>query len=466
MGWHEDVAYENFSGDARTSLLAVRSALCGGGSEGLSPLSRRAWEVFRGVTSAIDDVLDWELRSEVTSRQAISSSTGSERLPLTEVFDLVAVEKFARNRHNWFTAKPTSGGPHLSHLLPAPLDVALTVPQSWQCSCHASRVLLHPDNTADRPAPPLPSAPIVDFVIPGEAIRRGEPIAVGGQGEVWQGKVYSMDVVLKKVRETDKAGRAISAELLRHREAGLVAEADVMRRIQEAPHPNIATYFGCTATVTEEEDGHRPLWVAMEAVKSVYASEPFASSLADWLVRGDPDNDGKPWSVRECQSVAVQICAGLQHLHTHGYLHLDLKPANVLLTRSGASDWSVKVADLGMCLSRTSDGVWVSGYRGTRGYIAPELVACKATRERIEVTESADVYSLGRVLHGVPADAVGGVSQQQLGLLSGRRVPESVREVMDYSLEADPSDRPSVARCVERVNSLFLLFLSVTCCLT
>ena len=461
MGWHEDVAYESFS-DPSKSLLAVRSALCGGGA-GAPPLSRPAWEAFRELTLVVADTLQREFGSRVDEHGAmvytpsVNATTGKTEPPAQSDFHVYKVGSVLRRGDDpskWFTPVHEDGtGPLLSHLMPVEPGVFPEVPDSWVCSCDAHRVLYNTAKASVCPAPPLAPAPIVGFVIPRGAIRVGELIASGGMGEVWQGKVYNMEVVLKKVKEVDRKGRRLSDDVLARRETGLRKEAAVMERIQVAPHDNIATYYGCTAaaeaevpdeaptTEGKEEEGEGAkeeepnadascLWVAMEGVKSVYLSHPFSSTLHDWLVKGDPSNDGAPWPLSSCRAVAMQICQGLQHLHTHGYLHLDVKPGNVLLTRTGADGWAVKVADLGLCMTRNEEGQWVSGRQGTKGYMAPELSGLRRG-EKAVVSESADVYSLGRLL--------------QRGLLWRREVSDAVEEMMDGCVEVNAESRPSMA---------------------
>ena len=85
-----------------------------------------------------------------------------------------------------------------------------------------------------------------------------------------------------------------------------------------------------------------------------------------------------------------RVAAGLDVIHRAGYVHRDVKPANVLVDRDG----HVYVTDFGLAkqvLSRggaTATGHWV----GTLDYVAPEQVRGGAVDAR------ADVYALGGVL--------------------------------------------------------------------
>jgi serine/threonine protein kinase len=110
----------------------------------------------------------------------------------------------------------------------------------------------------------------------------------------------------------------------------------------------------------------------------------------DWLVRRRG-----PLPVAEACEVARQAALGLQHLHKHGLVHRDVKPANLMLTPSRR----VKLLDLGVARCPpvpdpegrlTSRGQFL----GTPDYMAPEQ--CLDSQA---VDGRADVYALGCTLY-------------------------------------------------------------------
>lgn len=84
-------------------------------------------------------------------------------------------------------------------------------------------------------------------------------------------------------------------------------------------------------------------------------------------------------------SLGSQLCQAVQAVHAAGFLHLDIKPDNLLLT----GDHSIlKLADFGCALPEGC--VW-SG-RGTEAAMAPELL------RKGHPTCKADIWAVGRVL--------------------------------------------------------------------
>lgn len=100
-----------------------------------------------------------------------------------------------------------------------------------------------------------------------------------------------------------------------------------------------------------------------------------------------------------CMDVLEHICLGLGAMHDAGYLHRDVNPNNILALDDSSNPKGYRwvVADCGLVrrpLGETTHALTGSVSRlGTDGYIAPEAYGGPH-----EVTEAADVYSLGRVL--------------------------------------------------------------------
>jgi len=107
-------------------------------------------------------------------------------------------------------------------------------------------------------------------------------------------------------------------------------------------------------------------------------------SLAERLKQG-------PLGWVESAAVMAQVCAGLQKMHEHGWLHRDLKPGNILFDADGQA----VIGDFGLARALTASGsstsTGIGG--GTPYYKAPEL-----WRGKPPAGPAADVYALGCIL--------------------------------------------------------------------
>jgi serine/threonine protein kinase len=124
------------------------------------------------------------------------------------------------------------------------------------------------------------------------------------------------------------------------------------------------------------------------------------------------------WTSMEIASIVSQIARGLCKIHSMGYLHLDLKPSNILLDRDGKDhpeDWVAKISDFGISLraaslpqnhNNDSDSRKEIHGLGTFEYMAPE----QALGIQRILTPRTDLFALGRIFHQLlqtSADSLG-----------------------------------------------------------
>lgn len=94
-------------------------------------------------------------------------------------------------------------------------------------------------------------------------------------------------------------------------------------------------------------------------------------------------------SWRESLHFSMQICKALEHAHSRGIVHRDIKPHNIMILKDG----SVKVADFGIARIASSQSTLTREALGSVHYISPEQA--KGSR----VDNRADLYSLGVVMY-------------------------------------------------------------------
>ena len=157
---------------------------------------------------------------------------------------------------------------------------------------------------------------------------------------------------------------------------------------------------------------------------------------------------GKPMPYQQAAGLLIPIAKALAYAHSKGVVHRDVKPTNILLSRSGQpmlSDFGVaKIIDSEQTQGLTATGASI----GTPEYMAPEQALGKKIDHRV------DVYSLGVILYELvtgkrpfKADTPMGVINKVINepptdpshLVKG--IPPEVKQVLEKALSKDPDDR-------------------------
>ncbi|KAF2951426.1 hypothetical protein DAI22_01g261100 [Oryza sativa Japonica Group] len=155
-------------------------------------------------------------------------------------------------------------------------------------------------------------------------------------------------------------------------------------------------------------------------------------SLDYWLFSGEERR----------RHVAVDVAKGLAYLHhecKNQILHLDIKPANILLD----GDFRAHVSDFGISMSIGRDLTSVdTRWRGTLGYMAPEMLVNA-------LSAKSDVYSYGMMLF----ELVGGRRNFELagsgGASQARAPPDFTKEFLPCVMR----DRMEEGRLMEVVDA-------------
>ena len=154
------------------------------------------------------------------------------------------------------------------------------------------------------------------------------------------------------------------------------------------------------------------------------------------------DRRSRSLSAVELAFLGLHVAAAIRYLHGKGWVHLDLKPSNVV-----AESGRAKVIDLSLARKPGSARPGV----GTWCYMAPE----QARGGRVGAP--ADVWGIGVLLYeAASGDTPFGdedIEYPQLErrappLRSFRRLPRSLSETVDRCLEPVPVARPSVAELI------------------
>lgn len=114
------------------------------------------------------------------------------------------------------------------------------------------------------------------------------------------------------------------------------------------------------------------------------------------LERAEESLDAVARPVPDPGAVLAQICEGLAQLHRAGWVHGDLKPANVLLMKDG----SAKLADFGMAAEMEGTHAYAPAF-ATPDYTPPELLWPEMDERGTRIRPSADVWAFGVLAHVV-----------------------------------------------------------------
>ena len=110
------------------------------------------------------------------------------------------------------------------------------------------------------------------------------------------------------------------------------------------------------------------------------------------LTLSDRLRDERPLPEPEALRIASQLCAAIDHLHGRGFVHYDLKPANVMLCPDG----SIRLIDFGLAHAATTSRFVLGGPPpaiGSSDYVAPEQIKRRRGRK------SVDIYGVGALLY-------------------------------------------------------------------
>ncbi|XP_052177178.1 rust resistance kinase Lr10-like isoform X3 [Diospyros lotus] len=262
----------------------------------------------------------------------------------------------------------------------------------------------------------------------------------GGFGIVYKGQLPNRVKIAVKVLNRNSVGRA---------EEQFMAEVTTIGRTY---HRNLVRLYG-------------------------FCFDEFTSALVyEYMENGSLDkylfNDTQAIEEWEkLREIAIGTAKGIAYLHEEcqqRIIHYDIKPGNVLLDKK----FTPKVADFGLAMLCDIDSthVSVSGYRGTRGYSAPEFEL-----RNFRITHKCDVYSFGMLLFEIigrrrnarrgSTDSLDWFPKQVweeyekgklAAMLSGCWNEEKDREQVEkaamvalWCVQGSPDDRPSMSEVVK-----------------
>lgn len=182
-----------------------------------------------------------------------------------------------------------------------------------------------------------------------------ELVNSGGMAEIWVASDADKQTVA--VRRLHRSLRFNF--VARHR---FLAGCEVLSQIHK--HENVISY------VEHGKVGMTP-YLVMEYVES--------SNLKLLLARGDPV------LAENVAQIILDMAAGLEHVHDSGFMHLDFKPENILVTRNGG----LRLVDFDLAQKKPDAPRKASRNPGTPAYMSPEQL------QRQEFDHRVDIFAFG-----------------------------------------------------------------------
>jgi len=248
------------------------------------------------------------------------------------------------------------------------------------------------------------------------AFRLHELINSGGMAELWladdaDGRPFALRLMHDHLKWSLTSRRRF------------VRGCEILSKIHHAP--SIINYLS-----HGKLDGH--LYLAVEYIEG--------ANLKQMQHRDDPVVG------ENVVQILLDMAAGLEEIHDSGYMHLDFKPENVMVTRNA----TVRLIDFDLALPRTDKPQKLWKYGGTPVYMAPELLRKGAVDHR------ADIFAFGVTAYELltqqrpfpgetPEEVVGKMLNNGHGPVPPRdfndSIPPALEQVVLKCLERDPDQR-------------------------
>jgi serine/threonine protein kinase len=170
-----------------------------------------------------------------------------------------------------------------------------------------------------------------------------------------------------------------------------------------------------------------------------------AENLKALFARQDP-----VWAENVAQ-ILIDMAVGLNHVHESGYMHLDFKPENVLVTRNG----NVRLIDFDLAQPIPEKPKKLSKNPGTPGYMAPEQL------QRQPVDARADIFAYGVAAYELMTNQKPFPGETPAEILAAQLEPAAPVPPREHNTDMPAALEKVVLKCLEREPDRRYPFMSV-----
>lgn len=262
-------------------------------------------------------------------------------------------------------------------------------------------------------------------------------IGSGAFAEVYKGNLENRTVAVKRMTNTYMYEKEF------HRE---------VQCLMMVKHTNVVQFLGYCADTQGSVEKYDGKFVMADVQQRLLCFEYLpGGSLHEYIT---DTSSGLQW--RDRYHIIKGVCQGLHYLHQKNIVHLDLKPANILLD----DNLVAKLADFGLsrCFDVMQSRVHTANIGGSLGYLAPEF-------SNGDITYKFDIYSLGVIIIEILTGKKGyhdvdKVVESWSSRLEKSQIEvqlEQVRVCAELGIECtnfNPEKRPDTQHIINRIDEL------------
>ena len=232
----------------------------------------------------------------------------------------------------------------------------------------------------------------------------------GGMSEIWlvsdeRGKPYALRFLKRELRFNFTARRRF------------LRGCDILSQLTESDH--IVGYV-------EHGKAEGTCYLLMDYVEAENLKELYARQ--DALLK------------ENVAQILIDAATGLSDVHESGYMHLDFKPENILVTRNAA----VRLIDFDMAQPIPEKPVKFSKNPGTPGYMAPEQL------KRDPIDARADIFAFGVSAYELLTNQKPFPGDSPAEILAAQMQPAGPAPLREHNPSVPPALEKVVLKCLER----------------
>jgi serine/threonine-protein kinase len=149
--------------------------------------------------------------------------------------------------------------------------------------------------------------------------------------------------------------------------------------------------------------------------------------------------------------ILIDMAVGLSHVHESGFMHLDFKPENVLVSRNGG----VRLIDFDLALPIPEEPKKLAKNPGTPGYMSPEQL------QRLPVDLRADIFAYGVAAYELLTNQKPFPGETPAEILARQLDPVGPAPLREHNPDLPPVLEKVVLKCIAREPDRRYPFMSV-----